>query len=343
MAEDHELITQDIAVDSMLSVGMPTVCYPKKSLGDRFHKAFLRGWQPNAYIIMEVLNPDEHNLGVEPGDISQFKFRRDGDSWTFVAEVQDSWDVAGDTHVRYSWPERIDKVLVRKYERIEAVLPCNVVMEEGAWVKGQIRDLGAGGCRLILKSPPEEGTNLFLSFTLPDGTTIEDVQSVVRSVVRVGQSAALGCQFAGQEDEAAREVELYVAAHLEQERASGRNMRRVLLIEHNPRIAGHMQRALENRGFDVAIASELVDGFSLIKNLSPTAVMVNIEQDQLPGTEVCRIIRSAPGFRKLPVFIYGRDNDALKKSAIDAGASGYLPYIATPSKITAPSHEDNEA
>ena len=333
MAEEQQRVTDIMAIAAMFDVGMPAICYPESSPSDHFHKAFLRGWHPGGYLIMEVLYSDERKLSVTPGETSQFKFRRDGDTWTFQASIIDSWTVLGDHHVRYSWPEHVEQVRVRKHDRVDAILPCNVIGEEGTWVKGQIRDLGAGGCRLIVKTPPEAGSNLHLSFTLPDGTTIEDVQTVVRSIAPLGQGAALGCQFADGTTDAARQVELFVATHIEQTRAAARNTRRVLVIERNSKIASHLRRSLENRGFDVAIAGGLVDGFSVLKSLTPTAVMVNIEQSQLPGTEVCRIVRNTPEYRNLPVFIYGRDDEEHERRAMDAGASGYLPYILSANKI----------
>ena len=49
-----------------------------------------------------------------------------------------------------------------------------------------------------------------------------------------------------------------------------------------------------------------------------------IAGDAEPG--LCRVVRGTPGFRKLPVFLYGPSDPDLEARAMAAGATGYIPF-----------------
>lgn len=328
MSDAQTPIDESARIEGMLRVGMACMCYPEPTENtERFHKAIVRGWQAGAYLIAEVMSPDEQRIALAKETPCLFKFRHEGATWRFDSTVADRWDTPGGVHYRFSWPEELRKAPLRRHERVDVMLPCNVVYEnEGTWLKGQIRDLGSGGVRLCVKAPPAAGAPIHLSFTLPDGTTLEDVRSVVRSAAPYGKGAFLGVQFADDETEAKRDVELFVSTQLERQRKAKRGSRQVLIIEKDPKLAAGLRRSLERRGFDVATASGVVDGFALLRNLLPSVLMANVEHGLIDGADLCRVVRGTPGFRKLPVFLYGPADSGLEARATAAGASGYIPF-----------------
>jgi len=334
MSEERDLIADSHDIESMLEVGMPCMCHTdmRRPHGS-FHKAILRGWHSGSYLIMELLTTDDIGIYLPNGQNCLLKFRREGDTWSFEASVQDNWVERYSYHFRLSWPNTVKRIVTRKHDRIEAVMPCNVVLEDGAWLKGQIRDIGAGGCRLCLKTPPGNGSAIHISFTMPDGTTLEDVKSIVRTTTPFGKGAFIGCQFDEAEAGVKQNVELYVATQLEQQRTRKRNCKRVLVIERDPKLAASLQQALERRSFDVVCTNGVVEGFSLLRTMLPSVLMVNYDHGQLPGPEVCRVVHATPGFRNLPIFLYGRDSDEQKNQALEAGAAGYIPYAYSAGKI----------
>lgn len=335
MSDDSKLIDESGRIDTFLRVGMSAMCYPDPARGgDRYHKAIIRGWQSDAYIIAELLSGDERKVTLPKNVPCLFKFRHEGMTWCFDTAVMDYWDTPAGADFRFAWPGALRKAALRQHERVDVMLPCNVVYEEeGTWLKGQIRDLGAGGVRLCVKSAPDAGSPVHLSFTLPDGTTLEDVKSVVRSAVPFGKGAILGVQFENGESDAAKEVELFVSTQLEQQRKSKRGMRRVLIIESDAKLAAGLRRALERRGFDVATASGIVDGFALLRNLLPSVLMANADHGLMDGVDICRVVRGTPGFRKMPVFLYGPQSAGLEARATEVGATGYLPFTCQSGRI----------
>jgi CheY-like chemotaxis protein len=312
-------------ITSMLSIGMSALCHGCGTAVNP-RKAIVRGWHEGAYIIAEVLPPPEGDAAIAAGEDCVLKFRRHGQTWECHTRSIDGWKDGFSEHVRFEWPDHVRRIATRKYDRIETAMPCNVVFDQGSWVKGHIRDLGAGGCRLCVKTPPDAGSTVQVSFTLPDGTTLEDVKSYIRTVTLFGNGAFLGCQFDDELNEVRQDVELYVETQLEQGRTQRGQGKRVLVLEQNPKVAAGIRRALERRGFDVATAGGLVEGFSLLRNLLPSVLMLNRASQGMDGFATCRIIRETPGFRGLPIFVYGPPDGRAEEDALAAGATGYIPF-----------------
>jgi CheY-like chemotaxis protein len=334
MGTNGELVAQADQVEAMLHVGMACVCASAETEHrGPHHKAYVRGWQKDSFILIELLPTEDQEAMLQDGAACFIKFRLEGDTWRFGTSVVDWWQSQQSHYFRLTWPEEVGKVAARRHERIDAQMPCNVVFEEGTWVKGQIRDLGAGGCRLCVKTPPETGSAVQLSFSLPDGTTLEDVRSLVRTASPFGKGAFLGCEFVDEEEDARREVELFVATHLERNRVGFQPGKRVLILERDNRLASGLRGALERKGFDVLSAGGMVDGFSLLRTMLPSVLLVNYNSEQMDGLSICKVIRSTPGFRKLPLFLYGPESAEMEQAALAAGASGYIPYLLSAGKI----------
>ncbi len=315
-------------VESLLSVGKAVVAY-FGSLGDQgaMYKCMVRGWNRGGYILIELPEPEHIPPVMEPGTEVLMKLRHEGHTWHCATDLLDVWQTPASPHFRAAWPDHADRMFVRRWERIDTAVECNVVTETGDWLKGQIRDLGGGGCRVILRSAPEAGSRVYLSFTLPNGSTLEDIESMVRSASPFGQGAVIGCQFLDTTGNTEREVDLFVSAKLEETRRRHlRGQKRMLIIEPSPKVAAALRGSLEKRGFDCATAAGLVDGCALLRSLLPDALMINHEQGYISGFELCRIIKGTPGFRRLPVFIYGPEDASLVARAKDVSAAGYVPY-----------------
>jgi len=316
------------SIEPLLAVGKTVAAY-FGHLGDQgpMHRCIVRGWHDGRYVLLELPEPEQPHAELREGLEVLLKVRHEGDTWHCAADLLDVWQTQDGPHFRIAWPEHADKIFVRQWERIETAVECNVVTDTGDWLKGQIRDLGGGGCRVILRSAPEAGSRVYISFTLPNGSTLEDVESVVRSATPFGQGAVIGCQFVDQSGATEREVDLFVSAKLEETRRRlMRGQKRMLIIEPAPRVASTLRVSLERRGFDCATASSLIDGCALMRSLLPDALMINSAQGYISGFDVCRTIKATPGFRRLPVFIYGPDEASLADQAKEAGAAGYVPF-----------------
>jgi c-di-GMP-binding flagellar brake protein YcgR/CheY-like chemotaxis protein len=319
----------------LLAVGKPVVFYPDDDFDEAaMERAVVRGWHPDSYVLLELPRYAEDEVPHRMGTPLLIKFRHEGVTHEFDSSLLERWSGMDTAHVLASWPDKVRRVEVRKHERIVSMVQVNVVTEEGAWLKGQLRDLSAGGCKLYLKTPAETGTVVHLSFSLPDGSTLEDVRAFVKSINPFGKGALVSCQFDEDEHEAQEEVDLYVSTALDESRARHLpDRRRVVVIDGAPKLLGNLRKALSQRGFDVATAGGAVDGFAVMRATMPHAVLINQEQSPVSGYDLVRILRTTPGYKKLPIFLYGPESMSLARRAHEAGATEYIPYLINASRI----------
>lgn len=320
---------------SMLTVGKPVVYYPHGRVDEPdMERAIVRGWSQGVFVLLEMPHYPPEPIPFAEGTPLLIKFRHEGVTHEFDAAVQGHWTGMEAAHVLVSWPTEVRRVEVRKHERIVSLVQVNVVTEDGTWLKGQLRDLSAGGCKLFLKAPSDTGSTVSLSFSLPDGSTLEDVRALVKSVNPFGKGALVSCQFDDGEEEAREEVDLYVASALDEVRARHLpNRRRVVVVDSSPKLISSLRRALSQRGFDVATATGAVDGFAVMRTTLPHAILINQAQMPVHGFDLVRILRATPGFKKVPIFLYGPDDAILKTRSSAAGATDYIPYLVSASRI----------
>jgi len=319
----------------LMAVGKPVVFYPDGLMDEAsMDRAVVRGWHPGSYVLLELPQYLPDDAPLREGTPLLVKFRYEGVTHEFDSTVRDIWTGMATAHVLAEWPGEVRRVEVRRHERIVSLVQVNLVTEEGAWLKGQLRDLSAGGCKLFLKTPAETGSVVHLSFSLPDGSTLEDVRALVKSVNPFGKGALISCQFDEAEKAAQEEVDLYVASALDDSRARHLpDRRRVVVIDSSPKLLANLRKALAMRGFDVASASGAVDGFAVLRSTAPHAVLINQAQTPLSGFELVRVLRATPGYKKLPIFLYGPESMLLTRHARDAGATDYIPYLVNASRI----------
>ena len=318
-----------------LTVGKPVVFYPEGRTDEStLERAVVRGWRPNGYILLEVPAYEPQEAPIASTMPLLIKLRHEGVTHEFDSAVLEPWTGVATAHFLAAWPREVRRVEVRKHERIVSLVQVNVVTEDGAWLKGQLRDLSAGGCKLYLKAPATTGSTVQLSFSLPDGSTLEDVRALVKSINPFGQGALVSCQFNDAEKEAREEVDLYVASAMDEIRAGHLpNRRRVVVIDPSPKLMSSLRHALAQRGFDVATASGAVDGFAVLRATLPHAILLNQAQSPASGFELVRILRATPGYKKLPIFLYGPDEAVLATRSIACGATDYIPYLISASRI----------
>jgi DNA-binding NarL/FixJ family response regulator len=104
-----------------------------------------------------------------------------------------------------------------------------------------------------------------------------------------------------------------------------RSKKKVLLVDDMPQVRRDLRQLLELTGL-FEIVAEAVDGLEavrLTKDLTPDAVIVDLETPNLDGQETTRLIKAQnPSTRVIILSAYGDDTDIEQANA--AGANGFV-------------------
>jgi len=99
----------------------------------------------------------------------------------------------------------------------------------------------------------------------------------------------------------------------------------ILVIEDDPYISKLIGVLLEEAYYQVLVASSAAEGFTLIEQHNPDLVILDWMLPDLPGDEVCRLIKARAAKTFLPVLMLtARGELADRIAGLDAGADDYL-------------------
>ncbi|MCP4644634.1 MAG: hypothetical protein GY851_29595 [bacterium] len=328
MSEDTQ------SIEEALEVGRAVIFHAaeRQSEGARI-KTFIRGWQRGSYILLDVAETAKAPL-LHEGQECVLRFVALGKVYGFSAAVKDVGMGSFNTCVRVSWPHDVSAIRIRQEERVSTQAPCTVLSEIGAEAVGEIQDVSAMGCRVASPLVTQKGTSVRLSFALPDGTTIDKVQALVQNVSPYPGGTYLGCKFEFEDDSISQELRLYVLATLDRMRGERPGEGRIVIMESDADTVIDLRGVLQETGYDVAMATDMVDGFFLLRLTKPGALLVSATLPDLGGVDVCRLVKSKERFKDLPVFVYGGKADTVAGQAEKAGASAYFPSLEALGKVT---------
>ncbi len=79
--------------------------------------------------------------------------------------------------------------------------------------------------------------------------------------------------------------------------------KRILVVENNPDILELISLVLEEAGYEVNLFANEHDIFEHIVKFQPDAILLDIVQPTVQGTELCRQIKEAEGTSHIPVIV----------------------------------------
>jgi DNA-binding response OmpR family regulator len=104
---------------------------------------------------------------------------------------------------------------------------------------------------------------------------------------------------------------------------------KVLLIDDDARLVGALQLRLQSVGYEVQTAEDGDRGLSAAAMFRPDVIILDIRMPKMDGFEVCKIIRTVPDLRDVPIVILSASGEtATQKAILDAGGNLFLrkPY-----------------
>jgi two-component system response regulator AtoC len=98
---------------------------------------------------------------------------------------------------------------------------------------------------------------------------------------------------------------------------------RILFVDNDPDTCEMVRTLLGNAGYEVLSALTVTEGLRLAKNEPCDLILLDWYFDDGTGIELCQMIRTFN--KKVPIMFYtGEADERSVKSAVNAGAQGYL-------------------
>ncbi len=101
--------------------------------------------------------------------------------------------------------------------------------------------------------------------------------------------------------------------------------KRILLLDDSP-ITLEMEKAvLEDRGYKVAIASNLLEFQSQLDAFQPEIILTDLMMPDISGKDIVRVLKQDFHTEKIPIILFSsKPDDELSVIAEQAGADGFL-------------------
>ena len=111
-------------------------------------------------------------------------------------------------------------------------------------------------------------------------------------------------------------------------------MKKVLVVEDDPAIQRALTRLFEAEDFEVKITSDGKSALEAFRSLAPSAVVLDLRLPEVPGSDVCREIKTkAPA---LPVIVLSAKTDVSDKVLLlELGADDYVTKPFSPQELLA--------
>jgi DNA-binding response OmpR family regulator len=100
---------------------------------------------------------------------------------------------------------------------------------------------------------------------------------------------------------------------------------RILVVDDDEKHLQTTREILEFEGFDVVTHNSAFRTTEMVKQVSPDLVLLDVNMPGLSGDRLCSLLRANSVGQMLPILFYSsNDEDSLRKSVQQHGASGYV-------------------
>jgi two-component system sensor histidine kinase and response regulator WspE len=101
--------------------------------------------------------------------------------------------------------------------------------------------------------------------------------------------------------------------------------KRVLVVDDSLTVREVERRLLENRGYEVVVAVDGMDGWNALQGSRFDLVVTDVDMPRLDGIELLKRIKGGAPTRSIPVMIVSyKDQEEYRTMGLEAGASYYL-------------------
>ena len=110
---------------------------------------------------------------------------------------------------------------------------------------------------------------------------------------------------------------------------------RVLIVDDEPDLLELVRINLAQAGFDVEVSTSGRDGLERVRHRPPDLLVLDLMLPDLPGTEVCRKIRSDEKLADLPILMLTAKSEEVDRVVgFELGADDYVTKPFSPRELT---------
>ncbi len=100
---------------------------------------------------------------------------------------------------------------------------------------------------------------------------------------------------------------------------------KILYIEDDPASRHLVQRVLDNKGYNVVLAADGLEGISMAQQHCPNLILMDINLPSMDGREITTRLRSLPNFTNTPIVaLTANHSKGSRELALAAGCTGFL-------------------
>lgn len=107
--------------------------------------------------------------------------------------------------------------------------------------------------------------------------------------------------------------------------ARGASRKRILVVDDSLTVRELQRKLLSNRGYDVAVAVDGMDGWNALRSEDFDLLITDIDMPRMDGIELVTLVRRDQRLQSLPVMVVSyKDREEDRRRGLDAGADYYL-------------------
>lgn len=113
-------------------------------------------------------------------------------------------------------------------------------------------------------------------------------------------------------------------------------MKRILVVDDEPDIVALVSYNLKREGYHVRSAADGEEALRAVRNDDVDLIVLDLMLPGLSGLELCRIVRSDPRTRTIPIIMLtARGDEQDRVRGLETGADDYLPKPFSPRELIA--------
>jgi two-component system phosphate regulon response regulator PhoB len=112
---------------------------------------------------------------------------------------------------------------------------------------------------------------------------------------------------------------------------SAPKVHRILVLDDEPDVTELLEYKLEQEGYRVAVLNDPLAFVAKVRDFEPDLMVLDIMMPELNGMQLCRIARSDPSMKEIPIiFLSARGEAEDRIKGLETGADDYLskPFSA---------------
>lgn len=108
---------------------------------------------------------------------------------------------------------------------------------------------------------------------------------------------------------------------------------RILVVDDDEDVLDVAQAFLESRGYDVGLAHSGEEALKEVESARPSLILLDVMMPKMDGFWLCRVIKSNPSYRSIPVIFLTAKDDA--QSRLEGQKCGGDDYLTKPFDLDA--------